>query len=119
MKYKILIRYVTGDSFESYDTSDYLEFEWDNLDICKKNLIRIKEHYNYINDINSYDSKIRKSAEKIAKDKDWFVEKDDNSIKLQLDNLDFFQLRAFWYGCFEHLISAEIEEQKSDWKIEV
>lgn len=43
--YRIKISYLTGDSFGTQDTYDYLELTWKNLDIAKENLQRIKEHY--------------------------------------------------------------------------
>jgi len=45
MKHKIKIWYTTGDSFGSHHRDEILEMEWDNLDVAKANLKRIKEHY--------------------------------------------------------------------------
>jgi len=73
-KYRILLSYSTGDSFGSRDGTDYLELSWDNLDIAKENLARIKEHYEMYSDIESYSSKRRKEEWfKLNAEKDWFV----------------------------------------------
>ena len=73
-KYKIEIEYSTGNSFHNEETSDIIELYWNNLDIAKANLNRIKEHYNMYNEVDSYLS--NKSYIEILeenKHKDWFV----------------------------------------------
>ena len=52
--YRIKISYLTGDSFGTQDTYDYLELTWKNLDIAKENLQRIKEHYELYEAVDSY-----------------------------------------------------------------
>lgn len=42
MTYKIKIYYRTGDSYNSNEYTDNLEFEWTNIDIAKDNLICTK-----------------------------------------------------------------------------
>jgi len=124
MEYKIKIDYTTGNSFHTENTFDYLEIEWEDLNKAKENLVRIKEHYQQYRDINSYS--LKKSKEEIFeenKDKAWFVDDGDEyhgeyCLKLETDNGNDYQLRAFWCGYFESLRSAEIEIDKSDLKIE-
>lgn len=73
-KYRIKIYYSTGDSFSTRDEIDFLEFSWEDINVAKDNLLRIKEHYEMHREINKYNSKLTKEQlfEK-NKDKDWFV----------------------------------------------
>jgi hypothetical protein len=75
-KYRIKLSYRTGNSFNSEDTTGYLDLTWNDLNIAKENLIRIKEHYEMYQASNSYNPKlnIRNLLEK-NKDKEWFVYK--------------------------------------------
>ena len=80
MKYKILIGYQTGDSFGHEDTENYLELEWDNLDIAKENLQYIRDHYELYKLVDGYGWDIPKgetkeSLIKKSSTKDWFVPK--------------------------------------------
>jgi hypothetical protein len=43
--YKIKISYRTGNSYTSSDEVDFIQMEWNSLDIVKENLNRIKSHY--------------------------------------------------------------------------
>ena len=113
-KYRIKYDYATGNSFNNYPHNvDYLELEWDNLDVAKANLIRIRDHYKYtIHNSN-------KSKETLkARETDWFVPDSDYSIKLYTDNGNVWQIRPPWMGYFERLNSAEIEINNDDMKIE-
>ena len=78
MKYRIKYNYDTGDSFsQSLDNSDLLEMVWEDLEVAKKNLQRIKDHYSQYKKLNS--RSFREGKEEILeanKDKDWFVRKD-------------------------------------------
>ena len=78
MKYRIKYNYDTGDSFTSSpDNSDLLEMVWEDLEVAKQNLQRIKDHYSQYRDCNSYFSKKSKSEIlESNKDKDWFVRKE-------------------------------------------
>ena len=53
-KYRIKISYQTGNSFGSEDTTDYLEITWDDIDIAKENLQRIREHYEMYKELDGY-----------------------------------------------------------------
>ena len=75
-EYRIKISYATGNSFGSEDTTDYLELTWQNIDIAKENLLRIKEHYEMHRNIEGYGSKLTKEQWFAKnKDKEWFVNK--------------------------------------------
>ena len=77
MKYRINIRYQTGNSFGSSDEEDYLELEWDNLDVAKENLQFIKEHYaqyEYLDSSEFHRNNMTKQEVFVQNsDKDWFV----------------------------------------------
>jgi hypothetical protein len=74
MVYKIKIDYQTGDSEHNYDTSDLLEIEWEDINLAKVNLQRIKEHHEMYNRLHSWE--YRKKNYDIIKEylnKEWFV----------------------------------------------
>ena len=110
--YRIQYNYETGNSFGSHEETDILEFKWENLEIAKQNLQRIKEHREfYCHFLN----------EKEAQTKDWFVEKYKYCLKLQADNGNFAQIAAPWCGYFERLNWVEIiieTPEISDMRIE-
>lgn len=133
-KYKIKISYRTGDSFHNEDAEDYLELEWDNLDIAKENLKAIKDHYinvyQPLHEGYSYERhKNQKDIHSQSLNEFWYVNtwndgKMDTYItgyclKLKADNGNLMQMRAFWCGYFEYLYGAEIETDESDMKISI
>ena len=76
MGYRIQIDYSTGNSFGTHDENECVELTWVNLDVAKKNLQYIKEHYEMYRLLNGYSS--RKSHNEICienQDKNWFVAK--------------------------------------------
>lgn len=116
MKYQITVYYETGDSFHTEDTETTLEMRWENLDIAKENLERIKQHHEYY-----YDSKKRytfRYNEKDFYDK-WksvpdFIVIDPRvasfpMLKLKLDNGNEMEMWPMWCGHFERLYGAEIK----------
>ena len=120
MIYKIIINYRTGDSFNSYDTSDYLELEWKDLDVAKENLKIIKEHYEYYKAKNNYYKTTKEDKLRIsdAESKEWFVKEYDFCLNLKTDKGTLMRMSSFWCGYFEELYSAEIVPEESDMKIE-
>lgn len=126
MKYTIQINYVTGDSYGSYNESRPIDLVWENLDIAKENLQRIKEHYHYYRDTNKdyslcpdgakefgrYKSKkYFEDLKNIAKQRPWYdkgIERYDFCIVLKLDDESEYRYHTFWCGYFESLESAEI-----------
>ena len=74
-KYKIKISYTTGDSFHTEDTFDYLELDFNDLDIAKENLQRISEHYKMYKELNYNYYRDYSREEIIAENinKPWFV----------------------------------------------
>ena len=125
MKYKILIKYRTGDSFRNEDTSDFLDLEWDSLAIAKENLKAIQDHWEMYSKVNSYSfrtSKESKSSVLASYSNNWWYVKNldsffpENQMMLKADNGNLMQQSNFWCGYFEHLYSAEIIVNKSDIK---
>lgn len=111
-KYAIKVFYRTGDSFNTYDRDMILEMTWDNLDIAKENLKRIKEHYKW------YDSKHNHSIlnEKPISKPVWLAEsKYDFVLNLKMDDgNDFDYSASSWCGYFEKLYGARIIQDDSD-----
>jgi len=132
-RYKIGISYNTGDSLSDEDRKECLELEWDILDMAKRNLKAIKDHY-----VNVY-RKIERSSETHEKRQEmykkhenewWFVKEltrtkeidnyvASNYINLQTDSGNIMQMRCYWCGHFESLHGAEIIVDESDMKFEI
>jgi len=101
MKYNIRIFYRTGDSFGSRNKEMDLDGFWENTEIIKENLKRIKEHYEwYKNKNSSYSSK------KIEKPT-WHTNRYDESIKLKTDKGVEYEQSTYWCGYFESLYGAK------------
>lgn len=76
MKYKILYNYDTGDSFHNdYGLEEYLELEFNDIEVAKQNLKRIEEHYKQYKECNGYSLKKRNDQDIFKENlgKDWFV----------------------------------------------
>ena len=124
--YKIKISYTTGYSFHNRNAEDYIDLTWEDLFVAKMNLQFIKEHYQQYKKFNSYSSRVdNEELYDFNKDKTWFVKSDKDKIfyaghciKLKTDDGKDFQMSCFWCDYFEGLISAEIEIDNSDLKIE-
>lgn len=119
---KIKIEYQTGDSFSRHDEIDYLSLEWENREVAKENLQRIKDHYEHHEFVKSSDYRnlnkaSRDSYRRKCKKKEWYRscgEGDDGEFSLILktdEGKDFVQ-QSFWTGYFERLYSASIEDEE-------
>jgi hypothetical protein len=73
MKYQIQITYKTGNSYGKHTEQDIIEIGWDNIDVAKANIKRIKEHYKQYKKLNSHNSKYHSAVLEENKDMDWFV----------------------------------------------
>jgi hypothetical protein len=73
--YKIKVVYRTGNSFGSYDDTDYLPLTWTDLGIAKENLRFIKEHWQQYMKIEGSYSRSRDVPKLLAEsqNKEWFV----------------------------------------------
>lgn len=74
MKYKIKVTYDTGNSFgNELGLEDYIEADFDTIELAERNAKNIMEHYEMYEEVNSYRS--RGNAQEIMakyKDKEWF-----------------------------------------------
>ncbi len=101
--YRIKYNYDTGDSFANYpDNEEFLELEWQNIEVARANLVRIKEHYEQYRKVNSWGGR--------GNDQEY-------CINLYTDDNVKMQIMAPWCGYFESLNSAEIVGKTFD-KIE-
>ena len=103
-QYIIYIDYTTGDSFKSYDTSDILDYDWNNIEIVRNNLQRIKNHYNYVNENDVYNKPKGSLPEGCIWDDEYRI----IQLELLLDNNKIVLTYPNWCGYFEHLNSIEI-----------
>lgn len=112
MTWQIKYQYETGDSYGSEDREAVLEMEWENLDIAKENLQRIREHYEVYSNKRFPDWRLTKKQledkQKEAKTKPWFVKEYDFCLMLKADNGNECQISAPWCGYFERLYGADI-----------
>lgn len=77
-KYRIKYNYDTGDSFRNeYGLEEYLELEFDSIEVAEKNLQRIKEHYQLYEACENRWNRKKTNQELISEyqDKDWLVKK--------------------------------------------
>jgi hypothetical protein len=125
MTWQIKYQYETGDSFSNRDAEGILEMEWDDLDIAKENLQRIREHYTQYSSSRYPNWRVTKKQleeqQKEATAKPWFVKQYDFCLNLKADNGNECQISAPWCGYFERLYGAEIiskEPEDDDMRIE-
>lgn len=110
MKYQIKIFYQTGDSFSRRDEERFLDGDWENPDIIRENLRRIKEHNEwYLGENNSFHNKVSKPK---------WIKADDKypefSVTLKLDNGTEYKQSTFWRGYFERLYGADAVIKKEE-----
>lgn len=103
MEYKIKIFYYTGDSFGSHDEEEYLDGIWQNENVVRENLKRIKEHYLWYKWENSPYFERASSPRPL-----WHTEDvPKRSVKLLTDSNVEYTISAFWCGYFEELYGAK------------
>lgn len=108
MRYKIKYHYQTGDSFNTYEHTDYLDYYWDDLDIAKEALRRIEEHYPWARRFSRRhdgDYSTAPSWWKVDGDRFWALE---NLINIPVTADKEVQFYCPWLGYFEYLHYAEI-----------
>jgi hypothetical protein len=111
-KYYIDIHYVTGDSFNTHDTSEELAIRWDNKDLAIEALERIKLRDKWGMEksrIWGGGKEMEKHMEALTKlpgyDPQWGGE---SGLTFKLDDgTEQFHV-AFWEGYFERFKWAEI-----------
>lgn len=112
--YRIEYTYNTGDSFGSNKETEVLEIEFPSLELAKKALKDIKDHYEFYRDSRGYHN-YRKTPGEVANNleasklKSWYVNTyPENCLKVLIDEEKYYQFQAPWCGYFESLISAKI-----------
>jgi hypothetical protein len=125
-KYQIQVTYQTGNSFSSEEVTELWGPTYSNEDVAKRNLQRIKEHYElymlHNKDWNADKTQLKVALKK-ASHKDWFAGEGKShqyweySLKLELEDGTFRKQSVHWCGYFESLWNAEIVTEKSDSKI--
>lgn len=111
MSFLIEYRYKTGNSFGSSNEAEKLPLTWEDYKAAKDALRRIKEHYEYYQEVHSYSYGKQADAKKSKEDaklKDWFVEESELCLKIKADNGADYQFYAPWCGYFERLHVASI-----------
>lgn len=118
MKYQIKYNYNTGDTFHTEEgVEDLLEMNWDDLEVAKANLERIKEHYEQYKRGTIYSNKRNKDVYGENRQKDWFVASYPlYCINLYTDDGKPWQIYAPWCGYFESLNYVEIVVNDNDMK---
>lgn len=113
MIYSIEVEYSTGDSETTFETSDELGISWQNLDVAKAALQRIKQRYQaYLKE--RWGGRMGYADAPDPKDCDGYDAANPYSIKLPLDD-GTEQLHAmFWQSEFDHLKSARIKMSRAD-----
>ena len=117
MSYQIKISYSDGDSESTWDSEEYVNLEWENLDVAKENLKRIKQHYKeyeFLNGWHSWETTNKEFNRRVENLKKfpWHSPPDWHSaIILKTDSGENFTANVFWCGYFERLKSAEIVDE--------
>ncbi len=121
--YKIKYHYTTGDSFHTEEREDLLEYEWNDLDIAKECLKRIREHYRWYRHVehsNIYEE-VKEPEWHMVETKKFLRDSNHCLINIPMDNGTEIQFWPPWVGYFEMLHGAEIivDEKFNDMKFEL
>jgi hypothetical protein len=114
-KYKIVVDYDTGDSFNQYPNQKCeCVHTWENLDIAKENLKRIDAHYKAYKEIKGWSSYGKPTWDDYKNEK-WHNGKSvDYTLLLLKDDGESYQEYANWLGYFERMNFASIECVEGD-----
>lgn len=117
MKFQIRVDYHTGDSFNTYDDHEILDYDWESEEIASENARAIIEHYEaYACENGKWTAKSKKEIGDYAK-KWWYVKpygsengypEIDPSMNLKLSDGTLVPFRCPWCGYFESLTSVEV-----------
>lgn len=114
MKYKINIRYTTGNSFGTHTEDEQLPYEWDNIQDVEKAIKYINEHHlSYIEYKKLRNGKEEKQFSTSKSNKEWYVKSEYSTdfsyqINLPIDSGKLHTFGCFWHGYFERLESVSI-----------
>lgn len=133
MTYLIHVEYTTGDSFNTYETEETIEYPWHDFRIVSENLHRLEEQNRYYEMLHSYScDKTRDeiltewahqpwavSSIKINEDPDRWMETTENRkigvntfsvFLLKDDGTEFQMSTSSWTGYFESVHGFSIKQ---------
>lgn len=108
MKYNIVISYSTGDSNGSHDDTQFMDGEWENKEIIKENLERIKEHYKW------YEYTHIRFGKEPVEEPNWHKGLPEYSVLFKTDQGVEYMQSAYWCGYFETLYGAKAVPVKEE-----
>lgn len=101
-KYRIKVEYRTGNSFETHIEDGFIDLEWNDFEMAKESLRRIKNHNEYIKEYNHW-TEPEEQIDGVYWSKDKCI-----GLEIITDDGNNYKMSAFWTGYFETLIKAEI-----------
>lgn len=106
--YTIEVHYTTGNSFGSHEETDQVGYAWNDIELAKKALQDIKEHYQFYHG--------NECTNKPAKNKSWCIDCEWPAYRLKVLGNDnkYHIISAYWIGYFESLISANVTSEDED-----
>lgn len=106
--YTILIKYQTGDSFNSTDTEDTIGYSFETREEARVVLGYIKEHYDLYKTKDSYMPRhVIENKINSCRKKPWFNNKEDYNWEYSIIYKDTI-ISCFWCGYFDILYSAHV-----------
>jgi hypothetical protein len=115
MMFTIDIEYVTGDTFQSYETKEAVGHLWANQEAAQESLERILAHKAAVHDHEFRYRHKPQSFDERYKNEPWFVSLSDKPewndswkyfVKVVGDQGEPVIIYAFWMGYFESLLDA-------------
>ena len=118
MKFQIRVDYRTGDSYNTYDDHEILDYDWESEEIASENAKAIIEHYEaYACENGKWTARTKKDVGDYT-EKAWYVKPYgaekynyptiDATMNLKLNDGTLTPFRCPWCGYFESLISVEV-----------
>lgn len=125
MTYQIEYDYQTGDSFHTSEETRVLEYEWEDIEMAKEALQRIKEHYKWYHYKDKMEGRFPKrfiDEEDIAEKPKWHNVNSKGLgsdhyyclLNIRMDNGVDVQFWPPWCGYFEQLYGARIINKKEE-----
>lgn len=116
--YTIKIYYVDGDSYNMHDHEDELPVQWKDKVLARKALQCIKEHYQFILELEDSRSSYKDVFQKYST-KNWYINDtilhmNEQQLEVELDDGTLHKIHAFWRGWPARLEKAEIIEVLND-----
>lgn len=114
-KYAILIHYETGDSLGTEEREDFLDGRWENEDVIRENICRIKEHFDWYANKNYMSGGYRSlNGFTETPEPEWHKGEYENTIILFTDDGTPYKQSAFWCGYFKTLYGAKAVKKEEE-----